>query len=94
MAMLAPLLNMTMIGPLPIEVFYLILVLAFVMLLFILFKRPIYETMFLAFCFSVVMTGKYNLFFKHLVFPATQSNLFISLSVFCFGVYLRENKGC
>ena len=42
MTMLAPLLNMTKIGSLPIEVFYLILVLVFVMLLFIVFKRPIY----------------------------------------------------
>ncbi|HHT64523.1 MAG TPA: TRAP transporter large permease subunit [Clostridiales bacterium] len=90
MAMLAPLLNMTMIGPLPIEVFYLILVLAFVMLLFILFKRPIYETMFLAFCFSVVMTGKYNLFFKHLVFPATQSNLFYIIVSFLALAYILE----
>lgn len=81
---------MSMIGPFPLEVFYLMLVLAFVMLIFIAFKRPIYEAMFLAFCFTVVMTGKYDLFFEHLVFPATQSNLFYIIVSFLALAYILE----
>ena len=79
---------MTMIGPLPIEVFYLILLLVFVLVVFVFFKRPIYEAMFLSYCFSVVMTGKYNLFMKYLVFPATQSNLFYIIVSFLALAYI------
>lgn len=65
-----------MVGILPLEVFYLILLLGFVTLLFIGFKRPIYEVMFLAFCFTIVMTNRYDIFIKYLLYPSTKSGLF------------------
>lgn len=61
------------IGPFPLEVFYLIELLAVVFLVFVLFKRPIYEAMGIAFLFTIVMTGKYDIFWKALAYPATSS---------------------
>ena len=77
-----------MIGPFPLEVFYLFLLLAFVFIVFILFKRPIYEAMFLAFCFTIVMTSTYDKFFSYLVYPATQSNLFYIIVSFLALAYI------
>jgi C4-dicarboxylate transporter DctM subunit len=77
-----------MIGPFPLEVFYLILLLGFVSLIFMVFKRPIYEAMFLAFCFTIVMTGKYELFMKFLLYPATKSSLFYIIVAFLALAYI------
>jgi C4-dicarboxylate transporter DctM subunit len=77
-----------MIGPFPLEVFYLILLLVFVTLIFLVFKRPIYEAMFLAFCFTIVMTGKYELFIKYLLYPATKSSLFYIIVAFLALAYI------
>lgn len=65
-----------MIGIFPLEVLYLLVLLIFVILLFVIYKRPMYEVMFLAFCFTIVMTGKYEFFIEYLLYPATKSNLF------------------
>jgi len=59
------------IGPFPLEVFYLIQLLLVIFLLFVVFKRPIYEAMAFGFLFSIVMTGQYDVFWKALAFPAT-----------------------
>ncbi|HHY60117.1 MAG TPA: TRAP transporter large permease subunit [Clostridia bacterium] len=77
-----------MVGPFPLEVFYLLLVLVFVCVIFIAFKRPIYEAMFLAFCFTIVMTGRYDLFMKYLLYPATQSSLFYIIVAFLALAYI------
>ncbi|HHW48803.1 MAG TPA: TRAP transporter large permease subunit [Clostridiaceae bacterium] len=82
-----------MVGPFPLEVFYLLLVLVFVFIVFVLFKRPIYEAMFLAFCFTIVMTATYDQFFNYLVYPATQSNLFyIIVSFLAFAYILGKTR--
>lgn len=77
-----------MVGPFPLEVFYLLLVLGFVCLIFLVFKRPIYEAMFLAFCFTIVMTGRYDIFMKYLLYPATQSSLFYIIVAFLALAYV------
>lgn len=77
-----------MVGSIPLEVFYLILLLGFVSLIFLVFKRPIYEAMFLSFCFAIVMTGKYDLFMKLLLYPATQSTLFYIIVAFLALAYI------
>lgn len=69
------------IGSLPIEVFYLIELLLVIFLFFVVFKRPIYEAMAFGFLFAVVMTGKYNVFWKALLYPAT-SSLFYAIFAF------------
>jgi len=77
-----------MVGPFPLEVFYLLLVLVFVCVIFIAFKRIIYEAMFPAFCFTIVMTGRYDLFMKYLLYPATQSSLFYIIVAFLALAYI------
>src|SRR5690606_36568066 len=47
---------------LPMAIWYLIFLLFFVAVLFVGFKRPIYEVMALAFVFIVVTTGRFDLF--------------------------------
>ncbi|GAK60588.1 hypothetical protein U27_00485 [Candidatus Vecturithrix granuli] len=79
---------MQTIGIFPLEVFYLFLLLGFVFLIFVLFKRPIYEAMFLAFGFSIVMTGRYDIFMKYLLYPATQSSLFYIIVAFLTLAYV------
>jgi TRAP-type C4-dicarboxylate transport system permease large subunit len=79
---------MTMVGPLPMGVFYLIVLLVFVSVLFLGYKRPIYEAMFLAFCFTIVMTGQYDLFWTYLIYPATQSTLFYIIVGFLALAYI------
>ncbi len=61
------------IGPLPLEVFYLIELLLVIFLLFVVFKRPVYEAMAFGFLFSIVMTGQYDVFWEALAYPATSS---------------------
>lgn len=61
---------------LPLEVFYLLLLVLVVALVFLYFKRPIYEAMILGFGLTIVMTGRYDIFLKYLLYPATSSNLF------------------
>lgn len=61
---------------LPLEVFYLLLLVLVVALVFLYFKRPIYEAMIIGFAFSIVMTGRYDIFTTYLLYPATSSNLF------------------
>ena len=81
---------MQMIGIFPLEVFYLLLLLVFVFILFMLFKRPIYEVMFLAFCFSIVMTTRYDIFMQYLLFPATKSSLFYIIVAFLALAYILQ----
>jgi TRAP-type C4-dicarboxylate transport system permease large subunit len=81
---------MQMVLGLPMEVFYLLLLLVFVFIIFVLFKRPIYEAMFLAFCFSIVMTKRYDIFMKYLLFPATQSSLFYIIVAFLSLAYILQ----
>ncbi len=77
-----------MVGGVPLEMFYLILVLIFVFIVFALFKRPIYEVMFFAFCFTVVMTATYDQFWYFLTYPATQSSLFYIIVSFLALAYI------
>lgn len=65
----------------PIEVIYLITLLVFVAVLFVLFKRPLYEVMTLAFLFIVVITGSFDLFLEALLYPST-SSLFYAIFAF------------
>ena len=77
-----------MVGPFPLEVFYLLILLAFVLVVFMAYKRPIYEAMFLAFCFTIIMTGRYEIFTKYLLYPATQSSLFYIIVAFLSLAYI------
>jgi TRAP-type C4-dicarboxylate transport system permease large subunit len=82
-----------MILGLPMEVFYLLLLVLFVCVIFLYFKRPIYEAMIFGFGFTVVMTGRYDIFMKNLLYPAKDSSLFYIIAGFLTLAYiLGETK--
>lgn len=84
---------MQMVGIFPIEVVYLMVLIGFVMILFVGMKRPIYEVMFLGFCFSIVMTGRYDIFTRYLLFPGRDSSLFYIIVAFlAFAYILQKTK--
>ncbi|SFR18136.1 TRAP transporter large permease subunit [Desulfoscipio geothermicus] len=65
----------------PQEVFYLIELLIFIVILFMVFKRPIYEAIALGFPFTIIMTQRYDLFWEYLIYP-TKSSLFYIIVTF------------
>ncbi|MBX9973643.1 TRAP transporter large permease subunit [Cytobacillus firmus] len=65
----------------PVPILYLVALLIFVAVLFIFFRRPMYEIMTLAFIFTVVISGSYELFWDSILFPAS-STLFYAIFAF------------
>ncbi|NLM75226.1 MAG: TRAP transporter large permease subunit [Clostridiaceae bacterium] len=65
----------------PIEIAYLVILLAAICLVFVLFKRPIYEAMFIAYVVMIAVTGKWSEFFKHLYTTSTNT-LFYAIVAF------------
>jgi C4-dicarboxylate transporter, DctM subunit len=65
----------------PSAILYLVGLLLFVVVLFVGFKRPMYEVMTLSFVFLVVITGSYELFWEALLYPST-SSLFYAIIAF------------
>ncbi|NPV69373.1 MAG: TRAP transporter large permease subunit [Firmicutes bacterium] len=68
-------------GPFPLQVFYLFEVLLVVLLFLVLYKRPVYEAMALAYLATIMMTGRYDLFWKYLTYSST-STLFYAIVAF------------
>lgn len=66
---------------LPIPILYLVALLIFVAVLFLVFRRPMYEIMALSFVFIVAISGSYELFWESLLFPST-SSLFYAIFAF------------
>lgn len=65
----------------PVPILFLVALLIFVAVLFIFFRRPMYEIMTLSFIFIVVISGSYDLFWESLLFPST-STLFYAIFAF------------
>ncbi|MBR2043679.1 MAG: TRAP transporter large permease subunit [Clostridia bacterium] len=62
----------------PIEVIYIIALLAVIGITFLLFKRPIYESMFYGYVLMVILTGEYKNFFSY-IFKTSTDTLFYSI---------------
>lgn len=77
---------------LPIAIWYLIFLLLFVAVLFVGFKRPIYEVMILAFVFIVVITGRWDLFWSSLLYPSTSSLFYAIFAFMVVAVIFDETK--
>lgn len=65
-------------GPIPLGVAYILFLLAFMAVLFLLLKRPIYEVMIVSYIFVIVITSRYDLFWEYLLKPST-SGLFYAI---------------
>ncbi|WFA08100.1 TRAP transporter large permease subunit [Tissierella sp. Yu-01] len=66
---------------LPVELLYLIALLAVIVVMFVIFKRPIYEAMFIGFLAMVLFLGKLDKLFYYLVKPSTNT-LFYAIVAF------------
>ncbi|MFS8514936.1 MAG: TRAP transporter large permease subunit, partial [Planifilum fulgidum] len=77
---------------LPMAIWYLIFLLFFVAVLFVGFKRPIYEVMALAFVFIVVITGRFDLFWPSLLYPSTSSLFYAIFAFLVVAVIFDETK--
>ncbi len=77
---------------LPMAIWYLIFLLLFVAVLFVGFKRPIYEVMILAFVFIVVITGRWDLFWSSLLYPSTSSLFYAIFAFMVVAVIFDETK--
>lgn len=74
---------------LPIELIYLLALLSTIIILFVILKRPIYESMFIGFIVMVAVLGKFDKLFYYLLKPSTNTLFyaivgFLSLA-FIFG---------
>lgn len=65
----------------PIEVFYIIALLAVICIAFLFFKRPIYECMFYGYVLLIILTGEYANFFTYIEKTSTDT-LFYSIVAF------------
>ncbi|WP_174614697.1 TRAP transporter large permease subunit [Virgibacillus ihumii] len=65
----------------PIPILYLVSLIVFIAVLFIVFKRPMYEIMISAFFFTILITGQFELFWSSLIYPST-SSLFYAIFAF------------
>ena len=65
----------------PIEITYLLVLLAAICVFFILLKRPIYEAMFFGYVVMIAVTGEWSNFFKYLIQTSTNT-LFYAIVAF------------
>ena len=65
----------------PIEIYYILGLIAIICLLFILFKRPIYECLFFGYILMLILTGEYQNFFTYIEQTSTDT-LFFSIVAF------------
>lgn len=76
----------------PIEIFYLIILLGFITLVFMGFKRPIYEALFLGYLLTIIMTQRYDLFLESLIEPHKVSLFYIIVTFLVLAHILNETK--
>ena len=65
----------------PIEIWYIVALLATISIVFLLFKRPIYECMFYGYVLMILLTGEYSSFFIHITKTSTDT-LFYAIIAF------------
>lgn len=65
----------------PTEVWYIIALLAVIIVTFLILKRPIYECMFYGYALMVILTGEYNNFFTYIV-KTSSDTLFYAIIAF------------
>lgn len=65
----------------PIEIIFIIALIAVISLAFLVLKRPIYECMFYGYVLMIVLTGEYKNFFTHIV-TTSKDTLFYSIIAF------------
>ncbi len=67
----------TLLG-IPLPILYIVLLLGIIAVLFVVFRRPIYEVMALSYVLLIVFSGRFDIFLKYLIKPST-STLFYAI---------------
>ena len=70
----------------------LIILMAFIIVCFIVIKRPIYEIMVLGYIVTIVCTGRYDVFWKNLIKPSS-SSLFFAVVAFLLLAHILDETG-
>ena len=70
----------------------LIILMAFILVSFIVIKRPIYEIMVLGYIVTIICTGRYDVFWKNLIKPST-SSLFFAVVAFLLLAHILDETG-
>ena len=65
----------------PLELIYLFILLITILIVFVLYKRPIYEAMFIGFLVMVIALGRYDRLLYYLFKPTTNT-LFYAIVAF------------
>lgn len=74
-------------GSLPVEIMYLLVLLLTILIVFVIYKRPVYEAMFMGYLVMIAVTGQYDQFLPLLVKPSTNT-LFYAIVAFLVLAYL------
>ena len=77
-------------GSPPVELLYLFVLLATIVVIFVFYKRPIYEAMFLGFVIMVLILGKQEQFLEYLLKPSTNT-LFYAIVAFLSLAFIFGN---
>lgn len=70
----------------------LIILMAFILICFLVIKRPIYEIMVLGYIVTIICTGRYDVFWKNLIKPSTNS-LFFAVVAFLLLAHILDETG-
>ena len=77
---------------LDVNIFYLLVLLAIITVIFVFFKRPIYEAMFAGYVGTIVITGHFDLFFKYLIEPSTNTLFYAMVAFLLLAHIFGETK--
>lgn len=77
-------------GSMPVELLYLFVLLITIIVVFVFYKRPIYEAMFIGFVLMVLILGKQDKFLEYLLKPSTNT-LFYAIVAFLTLAFIFSN---
>ena len=75
-----------------IEIMYLLILLGTILVVFVAYKRPIYEAMFIGFTVMIFVTGKYDLFIPLLIKPSTNTLFYAIVAFLTLAYVFGETK--
>lgn len=76
----------------PIEILYIVVLLALILIVFVGFKRPIYEAMFIGLVLLSIITGNINNLGKYLLEPSTNTLFFAIVEFLALAYIFSETK--
>lgn len=75
-----------------VEFMYLVVLLITIIVVFVFYKRPIYEAMFIGYAVMIAVLGEYNNFFTFLLKPATNTLFYAIVAFLCLAHIFGETR--